>query len=232
MLDLNPYKKGSVFFAKIPTVTDELPLMQKKRPVVVMNAVNTSYGKVLVAPITSKPNKNGVHVKLEEGVDSTILIDYMFPIYVKHLHTYLGSLSDSKMNEVIYALNIFTGSIDAPEEDVKKYFPNQSEYNVEIKLTPEYNIPVSTIRSPVTHIPEHKPIEEHIEITPQETETIAEQKPAKKKGRVKIPSFDKMDISELLWFANSEPEEIIAKYGCCKGTAVRKKKLAKERIHK
>lgn len=231
MLDLNPYKKGSVFFAKIPTVTDDLPLMQKTRPVVIMNAINTSYGKVLVAPVTSKPNKNGVHVTLEEGVDSTVLVDYVFPIYVRHLHTYLGSLSDAKIKEVCYAFNIFTGMVDAPEEDIKKYFPNQSIYNVDIKLTPEYNIPVSSIRSPVAACAlEHKSPEPDDNINVAEPKTTP--KPSKKKGRVKIPSFDSMSMEELMWFATSEPEEIVAKYGCCKGTATRKKKLANERIYK
>jgi len=247
MLDLNPYKKGSVFFAKIPKSNDDWPLMQKNRPVVVLNEINTSYGKVFVAPITTRPNKNGVPVKLEEKVDSTILIDYAFPIFVKHLHTYLGSLSDSKMREVCYAFDIFMGNIDASEEDIKKYFPNQSIYNVDIGLTKEYNIPVSSIQSPTTHtpLPTIHTISDPIILSPNEITELHEiienvpvnlapepiDKPKQnRKGRVKFPSFNTMSREELSWFANSTPEAIVAEYGCCKGTAVKKKKQATEKL--
>lgn len=272
MLDINPYRKGAVYFAKIPSSKDTpLPLMQGYRPVVIMNAINTSYGKVLVAPITTKPNKNGVPVRLEKDYHSTILVDYTFPIFVKQLHTYLGMLSESKIKEMFYAFDIFTGRIEAPDEDVKKYFPNQSIFHVHIGLTDHCNIPITAIESPVANCccenetDDIKSDESMITDNVIETETIdtyatsdtiensipdvvessvnmsendntseliaTPPKPRHKK-KSKMPTIDSMSKGELLWVCTADVNDVVLLLKCSKGTALRKRKLASERLEK
>lgn len=131
MLNINPYAQGAVYICRIHADGSNLALYKKNRPVVILNAINIEANVVVVAPTTTQPNINGVKVRIEDGVDSTIVLEKAFPIHVNYLERFIGIIDTDTLNEIFYAMDILYGrKSDVPQEDIDKYFPNRCEFSV------------------------------------------------------------------------------------------------------
>lgn len=131
MLNVHPYKQGSVYFAKLYADGSNLAVYKKSRPVIILNAININENIVIVVPTTTQPNINGIKVQIEDGVDSTIVLEKMFPIHVSYLERFIGIIDDDILNEIFYAMDILYGRLkNVPKEDLDKYFPNRTEFSV------------------------------------------------------------------------------------------------------
>ena len=134
MLNINPYAQGAVYYAHINIGEGtNVSLYKKPRPVVIISSINIADNSVIVAPATSQQAVNGVDIDIDDDVHSKINVEKTFPIHVCHLKRFIGFVEKSKMDEIFHVMDILYGRITATEEEIKKYFPNQSEYS--IKLT-------------------------------------------------------------------------------------------------
>jgi len=134
MLDVNPFKVGNVYFCKIYGKTNVMTY-NKSRPVLIVSTVALSDGAVMVAPITSRKDKNGIKCKLKDDCVSTIAVERMMPVNINNLTRFIGNISDNIMTEVRHAINImFNGG---SKEDMNKYFPFRTKYNVHVTEGPK-----------------------------------------------------------------------------------------------
>lgn len=145
-------KRGQIYFADLPIVTDIQQGEQGgNRPVIIIQNDKGNYFSptVIVAKISSQINKfdkvpTHVRVGVEEGLEkeSMVLLEQVATINKNRLRNYVGIVSKAKMAEITRARNISMGQVKLIDrlpvhirEEIEKMLDLLNDYNSIISIT-------------------------------------------------------------------------------------------------